>query len=61
LYDFTRTALSVSQAIDNLLEKGAKTVVITSTEVEEGKLVLLAKNRDGKNGRRKRSRIWPAG
>lgn len=38
------------QAIDRLLESGAKTVVITSVEVEDipGKLVLLAKNRNGR-------------
>ncbi len=38
------------QAIDKLLSYGAKTVVITSTEVENmpGKLILMAKNKNGK-------------
>lgn len=38
------------KAIDKLLDSGAKTVVITSIEVENlpGKLVLLAKNNSGK-------------
>lgn len=47
LVERTVHCYSVLQAIEKLLESGAKTVVITSTEVEEGKLVLLAKNKNG--------------
>ena len=41
---------TVMQAIDRMLSSGAKSVIITSTELEstKGKLVLLAKNRNGK-------------
>jgi len=41
---------TVLQAIDQMLSSGAKSVIITSTELEstKGKLVLLAKNRNGK-------------
>ena len=37
------------QAIDKMLSSGAKSVIITSTELEtaKNKLVLLAKNRNG--------------
>ena len=41
---------TVLQAIDRMLSSGAKSVIITSTELEstKDKLVLLAKNRNGK-------------
>ena len=41
---------TVLQAIDRMLSSGAKSVIITSTELEstKAKLVLLAKNRKGK-------------
>lgn len=41
--------LSPCKAINKLLESGAKTVVVTSIEVEDvpGKLILLAKNKAG--------------
>ena len=37
------------QAIDQMLSSGAKSVIITSTELEtaKNKLVLLAKNKNG--------------
>ena len=40
---------TVVQAIDQMLSSGAKSVIITSTELEtaKNKLVLLAKNRNG--------------